>query len=297
MKQLNHGMMIDNVVFPIKKRMTKICLATLVAVGMAVLSVGCSQNQTVISQTVTSSDPSRWSKDPKEIARSRTAIAAQFIRDHKLDDAKRQLEQALKSDPRSPQAHDMMGVLLQQEGSALNLQKAEAYFKKAIELDPNFTQAHNNYGVYLSQVKRYPEAIAQFEIAGSTLGYEGRADALENLGRTYLQVNNTAKAKEAFSKALDTNRYSVIARSEMIEIFIKEGQTLNARKLHGDLMTILGDKYLDPRTLQQGARLAKLTGSNSELQKFSQQLFDKFPTSPEAKQLKQWLRTPNAVWK
>ncbi|ELA08666.1 hypothetical protein MOMA_08911 [Moraxella macacae 0408225] len=296
MKQLNHGLMLDNDDFGLKK-WKKNVLASLVVLGMSVIVMGCSQSQTISSQTITSSDPSRWIKDPKEIARSRTAIAAQFIREHRLDDAKRQLEQALKSDPNSPQAHDMMGVLLQQEGSALNLQKAQAYFKKALELDPDFTQAHNNYGVYLAKVKRYSEAIAQFEIAGSTLGYEGRADALENLGRMYLQVNDTAKAKEAFGKALDANRYSVIARSEMIDIFINEKQTLNAKKLHADLMTILGEEYLDPRTLQQGARLAKLTGNNTELQKFSQQLLDKFPTSSEAKQLKQWLRTPNAVWK
>ena len=30
----------------------------------------------------------------------------------------------------------MMGVLLQQEGSKLNLEKADAYFKRAIAADP-----------------------------------------------------------------------------------------------------------------------------------------------------------------
>lgn len=41
----------------------------------------------------------------------------------------------------------MMGVLLQQEASTANLQRADAYFKKAIALDAQFVQAYNNYGV------------------------------------------------------------------------------------------------------------------------------------------------------
>lgn len=256
----------------------------------------CSTTETITSKTMTSSNPSKWRQDPKQIALSRTAIAANFIREHKLDDAKRQLELALESDPRSAEANDMMGVLLQQEGSIPNLKKAESYFKKAIELDPNFTQARNNYGVYLAKVQRYTEAMKQFEIAGSTLGYEGRADALENLGRTYLQLSNFDMAKKSFSKALDTNRYSVVARSEMIDIFILEGRTLDAKKLHEDLTTIIGEDRLDPRTLQQGARLARLLGNQMELQKFSQQLFDRYPVSDEARRLRIWLRNPSMPW-
>ena len=121
----------------------------------------------------------------QEIARVRTSLAAQYIRKNELDAAQRQLEKAFAANSRYAPAYDMMGVLLQQEGSRLNLEKADAYFKKAIALDGDFEQARNNYGVYLSQMKRYSEAAQQFEIAGSALGYEGRISALENLGRTY----------------------------------------------------------------------------------------------------------------
>lgn len=258
--------------------------------------VGCVQTGQVTQQTVTSSDPSRNKKNPEEIASTRTAIAAEFIRDHKLDDAQRQLERALESNPKSAPANDMMGVLLQQEGSPLNLAKAEAYFKKAISLDPEFSQAHNNYGVYLSQVKRYNEAIVQFQIAGSALGYEGRASALENLGRTYLKVNNKELATQTFLKALDTNRQSVIARSELIDILLNDGRSLQAKELYDDLVILL-DNNLDPRTLMQGIRIAKASGNNAQVQKLTQQVFDRFPLSPEAKQLRTWLSNPAATWK
>ncbi len=279
------------------KRWLIVCIMLLTPFLGAVTLSGCTQTTQITQQTVTSSDPSRLKMDPKEIAKTRTAIAAEFIRDHKLDDAKRQLEQALQADPKSAAAYDMMGVLLQQEGSPINLAKAEGYFKKAISLDADFVQANNNYGVYLSQMQRYNEAIAQFEIAGAALGYEGRADALENLGRTYLKVNNKPLATKTFLKALDANRQSIVARSELIDILLADGHSLEAKELYDDLVTLLGDTNLDPRTLLQGIRIAKSTGNTAQLQKLTQQVFDRYPLSSEAKQVRTWLSNPAATWK
>lgn len=280
------------------KRLVSRPLLTVICVLMpftGTLLTGCVKT-TEVATTTPAATPNRWQQDPEEIARARTGIAAEFIRDHKLDDAQRQLDQALKSYPNYAPAYDMMGVLLQQEGSPLNLQKAESYFKKAIALDKNFVQAHNNYGVYLSQMKRYREAITQFEIAGSTLGYEGRASALENLGRTALKINDKSLARQSFFKALEANRQSVIARSELVDMLLADNQALQAKSLHDDLTLLLGKNNFDPRTLLQGVRIAKALGQNADQQKFAQQLFDKFPMSDEARQVKTWLANPRATW-
>ena len=157
----------------------------------------------------TSTQPSNnRNLDKQKVARVRTSLAAQYIRNNELDTAQRQLEKAFAADNRYAPAYDMMGVLLQQEGSRLNLQKADQYFKKAIALDKDFEQARNNYGVYLSQMKRYNEAAVQFEIAGSALGYDGRIGALENLGRTHLQLDDHPAAAKVFLRVLDANRNS-----------------------------------------------------------------------------------------
>lgn len=94
----------------------------------------------------------------------------------------------------------MMGVLLQQEGSKLNLEKADTYFKRAISADPNNAQARNNYGTYLYQVERYNDAIEQLSIAGATLGYDQRFRALENVGRIYLKLGDMANAENHSSR-------------------------------------------------------------------------------------------------
>lgn len=80
--------------------------------------------------------PTLGQKDPEKAVQVRTQLAAEYLKNGDLDSAKRALDQALESDSRDSTANMMMGVLLQQEGSKLNLEKADAYFKRAIAADP-----------------------------------------------------------------------------------------------------------------------------------------------------------------
>src|SRR5690606_720116 len=235
--------------------------------------------------------------DQQEIARVRTSLAAQYIRKNELDTAQRQLEKAFAADSRYAPAYDMMGVLLQQEGSRLNLEKADQYFKKAITLDKDFDQAHNNYGVYLSQMKRYKEAAAQFEIAGAALGYEGRIGALENLGRTYLQLNDHPAAAKAFLRALDGNRNSVIAHIELVDLLLEQQRVQQAQRLYDETLMLVQGQGISPRLLLQGIKLAAAQNNIATRQQLAQQLLSAYPLSDEAKQLKTWLNNPEAPWK
>ena len=139
-------------------------------------------------------------KGPGKSSKVRTQLAAEYIRSGDLDSAKRSLDQALSVDSRDATANMMMGILLQQEGSKSNLEKAEHYFKRAISSEPDNAQARNNYGTYLYQMERYNDAIEQFRIAGATLGYDQRYQALENLGRIYLKLGDIASAEKHSNK-------------------------------------------------------------------------------------------------
>lgn len=235
--------------------------------------------------------------DQQEIARVRTSLAAQYIRKNELDTAQQQLEKAFAADSRYAPAYDMMGVLLQQEGSRINLAKADEYFKKAIALDKDFVQAHNNYGVYLSQTKRYREAAEQFEIAGASLGYEGRIGALENLGRTYLQLGDDSAASKAFLRALDGNRNSIIAHIELVDLLLDQQRVPQAQRLYDETLILVQGQGISPRLLLQGIKLAAAQSNITTRQQLAQQLLSAYPLSDEAKQLKTWLNNPEAPWK
>lgn len=241
--------------------------------------------------------PSPLKPDPKAAVATRTALAGQYIRSGDLDAAQRSLEMALSIDSRSAEANNMMGVLLQQEGSAANLAKAETYFKRAISIDSNFAQARNNYGVFLNGRKRYQEAVEQFKLAGSTLGYDGRAAALENLGRTYLSLNDTAGAEQAFKQALQANRDSVVARLELAELFLSRKQVQDASALYNDYLRSLGDQKQGARSLWLGVRIARAERDTIRMKTFINQLGADYPTSAEYQRYLQLQKSPEAVWK
>ena len=285
----------DNRGFPVK--VASCVLLALVVTGCQSTS-NTATDLTGSTRYQTSTEPTdNRTLDKQEIARVRTSLAAQYIRKNELDAAQRQLEKAFAANSRYAPAYDMMGVLLQQEGSRLNLEKADQYFKQAIALDAEFTQARNNYGVYLSQMKRYNEAIAQFEIAGSVLGYEGRIGALENLGRTYLQLNNHPLAAKAFLRALEGNRNSLIAHIELVDLLLEQQRIIQAQRLYDETLVLIKGQDISPRLLLQGIKLAAVQNDITTRQQLAQQLLSAYPLSEEAKQLKTWLNNPEAPWK
>lgn len=279
------------------------CCALSGLVIMAMAISGCQSiensqdNQIDSYQSSTVTDASSSARDPQKVAEIRTRIAAQYIQKNQIDNAQRQLALALEANDRYAPAYDMMGVLLQQEGSAVSLKKADSYFVKAIRLDPDFMQTHNNYGVYLSQMGRYQEAIRQFETAGSTLGYSGRIKALENLGVTALKTDDTELALKTFTRILDNDRNNLTAHIELVDLLLASGQLTQAQDLYTETLMIMGHNALEtPRVLFQGIRLAHLENNLIEQENLSSQLLANFPLSPEAKKLKDWLRNPKAKW-
>lgn len=239
----------------------------------------------------------RGAANKTELARVRTAMAGQFIKDGRLDDAHKQLEIAFKADGRYAPAYDMMGNLLRLEGGKVNLQKADTYFKKAIAIDPKFMQARNNYGVYLSEMGRHKEAITQFTIAGNTLGYEDRASALENLGRLHLKLGQTKSAEDAFKKAVEINPDTVVARLELIDITIDQKRTLQSKAYYDSLKALWQNsgQPMPARLAYQGVRLSVLQNNPQERQMLSTLLLSQYPLSNEAKKLKTWLNNPVGV--
>ena len=275
----------------------KIMKYLVILTTLTVLLTACqstSQNTTSVYQ---GTDPSQRKRDKMELAQARTALAGQYINQRQLDAAKRQLDEAIEAQPNYAPAYDMMGNLLKIEGSPSNIANAEKYFKKAISLDPDFIQARNNYGVYLSELGRHQEAIEQFNIAGSTLGYHNRAGALENLGLTYLKMNNPKAEDMAFNKAIETESATVTAKMEMIDILIGRHESLKAKAYFNDLKTMaqLHNQPMPSRLLYQGVRLGILQNDRQEIQRLSSQLLSQHPLSDEAKQLKQWLNNPTGA--
>lgn len=267
--------------------------ALLVCGGLsAVLLTGC---ETTATAPVSMMKTGQSAANPEAAALARVGIAAQYIRSGDLDAAHRNLTDALEAFPRLPEANNMMGVLLQREGSEPNQIKAEEHFKRAIANKEDFAQARNNYGVFLSSRKRYAEAYTQFELAGSQLGYSDRSAALENLGRTAVILGKQAEAQKAFTQALQTNSESVVARFELAEIFLKQNRVQTARSLYDEYLRLSGDQQQSARSLWLGMRIAKESQDTGRLQSLTERLQQVYPDSNEYRHYRELVKT-GAAW-
>lgn len=236
-------------------------------------------------------------KDPEKAVKVRTQLAAEYIKSGDLDSAKRTLDQALEMNSRDSAANMMMGILLQQEGSKVSMDKADAYFKRAISADPKNAQARNNYGTYLYQIERYNDAIEQLNIAGTTLGYDQRYKALENVGRIYLKLGDMSNAEKSFKQALQVNRDSYISMLELSEIFYLKQQTAAATQLYEQFVRGVGQKNQGARALWIGIRNARANSDTMGMQALVNQLRALFPESPEYQRYLQLQYSTEAVWK
>jgi type IV pilus assembly protein PilF len=276
-----------------------VTLAVLVAIAVAVMAIqNWSSSTESDSQEVApaESDVQVLNLD-NSTAVSGDQLELAFSHPTYLDSAKRALDQALEVDSRDSTANMMMGVLLQQEGSKISMDKAESYFKRAISADPKNAQARNNYGTYLYQIERYNDALQQLNVAGATLGYDQRYRALENAGRIYLKLGDVSNAEKTFKQALQVNRDSYVSMLELSEIFYAKQQTAAATQLYEQFVRSVGQKNQGARALWIGIRIARANSDTMGTQVLVNQLRALFPESPEYQRYLQLQYSTEAVWK
>jgi len=118
-------------------------------------------------------------------AEKHNLLAVRYIESGRLDEAKAQLESALRSRPDYANAHSNMGSLLQTQG---RLSEAIDHFRQALAIEPRQFEVHFNLGNALNAAERFEEAIDQFQQAlaikpESFESHNNLAVALGSLGR------------------------------------------------------------------------------------------------------------------
>lgn len=202
-------------------------------------------------------------------------LAQGYVSKGNRESARLHLGKAFEIDKKSPEATQVLALLYQLEGEPV---LAEKTFLKALKLKPDFTDAHNNYGKYLFTDKRYEEALAQFESAAADLGYDGRAEALVNVGRTSLQLGHNKRAKAAFEHAIVLNRELGAAYIELAEMCLQEREYADSKQYLDKFMTL---SQVSPRALLLGIRLERVFDNKDKEASYLLMLKNKFPYSRE----------------
>ena len=202
-------------------------------------------------------------------------LARGYLEKRDYANAKRPLEQALKVDPTSAEAHVLMASVYIADGDT---QLAEREYKDALRNEPKNAMAQNNYGTFLFGEERYKEAAQHLKIAANDPSYVRRGQAYENLGLTQLKLNQPADAEQSFLRALMLNTAQPRSALELADLYFKAGDFTRCKQYFDNFNTLARPT---PRSLWLGVRLSRVLNDQDQLSSYALALKNLFPDSPE----------------
>lgn len=248
---------------------------TLISVVAVVFLAGC------VSDSKSKTGKAIHQVDKVKALELHIQLANGYIDKGNRESARHHLRKASDINKNSAEAIEAMARLYQLEGEPV---LAEESFKKALKRKKDFTLANNNYGVFLFGVKRYEEALAQFELAASDLDYDGRASALVNVGRTALSIGKNERAKAAFEHASILDKGIAEPHIELAAMSFQNQEYADAKK-YLDRYQALGQQ--SARALLLGIRLERVFGNKDKEASYLLVLKNRFPYSKEYLEYKQ----------
>jgi len=240
----------------------------------------------VLSGCVTESTDGKPARvvDREESLKLHIQLVKGYVEKKNRESARHHIRKAMEIDKNSAEVLGALALVYQLEGEN---PLAEETFKKAIKKDKNASAIHNNYGFFLFGLKRYEDALKQFEAAAANLDFDGRAEALINVGRASLLLGNTARAKAAFEHATILNRGLPEPFIELADIHFIEQEYPKAKEYLDRFMN-LGQQTA--RSLLLAIRLERMFGNKDKEASYVLVLKNRYPYSKEYLEYRQTLR-------
>lgn len=211
-------------------------------------------------------------------------LARGYLEKGDVANARRPLQQALKVDPSSAEAHVLMATVYLADGDK---HLAEQEYQQALRNDPRNPMAHNNYGTFLFAEGRYKDARNQLLQAANDPKYARRAQAYENLGLTELRLDDIKDAEQSFQRALMLNTALPRCYLELANIYFGAGNFTKSKEFFEKYNSMARPS---PRSLWLGIRLSRVLEDENQLASYALALKNLFPESEEYRlyQERQW---------
>jgi len=166
------------------------------------------------------------------------------------------LQSFLSAHPqKEPAFYSWLGILLDESGQWT---AGEPQHRKAIDLAPSSASPHNNLGYNLLMQERYPNAVAEFQLA---LKLNPSSEiARNNLGIALAAENSAQQAVASFQAAADP----ATAHNNLAAILIEKGNYAQARR---ELTIALGYNKSHAAALKNLELLSRLDGQKATLPK------------------------------
>lgn len=213
-------------------------------------------------------------------------LGIQYLRDGDTVNAKQAFLRASEINPRAELAFNGLAMVFQIEEEA---ELAESYFERAVDISPGNAVIHNNYGAFLFSEQRFEEACRELSRATEDPFYNSRAQAFENLGRCYLNLERYAAATHAFKRSLTLDPNRPVALVELSEALLAENKPDEAIVYFDRFSQLVDDRRVEhyAKSLWLGIRISRLKKNSISAATYGLILKNLFPESDEYREYKE----------
>ena len=259
-------------------------LGLLVALSLAIAACGSNQkrsgNFTPAPGVRQSAERAAASRDEEpnteEAAKLNVSLGQAYLAKGQLELAMDKLKKAVTLNPKSSDAHTLLGVLYEQIN---NDKLAEEHYIKAHKLTPELGASNNNLGRFLCAHGRYADADKRFAVALADPFYKNPETALVNRAACAMRWGRRDIAAESLRKVLQTAPQNSQALYQMARLAFEEGDYMRARAF---IERHLSGAPAAADTLMLGLQIETKLADRRAIESYRRRLVTEFPNSDQA---------------
>lgn len=209
-------------------------------------------------------------------ARTRIALALEYLSTGNSSQAKYNLERAASFSPDLPEVHYSFAYYYQQVGE--NVQADKAY-QKAIKIDPNDPNTRNNYGVFLCGIDEYDRATEQLLKAIAIPSYIRVAESYENLALCAIEFDDFDNAEKYFKSAINHSSMRASSLISLAALYYAKSDLHRAKEI---LERYENSGQVSSRSLLLSYLVEQRMGHIEKAETTAAMILQTYPTSSEA---------------
>lgn len=209
-------------------------------------------------------------------ARTRIALALEYLSTGNSSQAKYNLERAASFSPDLPEVHYSFAYYYQQVGE--NVQADKAY-QKAIKIDPNDPNTRNNYGVFLCGIDEYDRATEQLLKAIAITSYIRVAESYENLALCAIEFDDFDNAEKYFKSAINHSSMRASSLISLAALYYAKSDLHRAKEI---LERYENSGQVSSRSLLLSYLVEQRMGHIEKAETTAAMILQTYPTSSEA---------------
>jgi type IV pilus assembly protein PilF len=249
----------------------RICLTSVLGLALAV--AGCAHRPSPDTDRSLTLDAQN---SPGDLY---VAMAAEYLRLGRMDEALRRGEQAIAEDKNNPRAYYMIAMIYLRIGE---IGRADENFRRALELSPKNPDILNAYGTFFCSQRRYADAQAQFDKAIANPLYSAPWIALTNAGTCAASAGHATESETYYRRALAANPRFGPALFRLAELEYKRG---NPRLAKEYLDRYFQSNAPSPQVLGLAIMTERKLGNAKAAATYEQVLRKSFPDAPQIQEL------------